>query len=133
MLTKIPLTPHEGSQVAAIRNQLAQGRADLRDMEEATSETLAEARILARSVERLEGKIKELEDQVRELSRPTELSTLFRPGGNVTTRWLRTPVSAQRAIAALLFTPTVLGQVRLTRSPAPGKRGLIERVEFRRV
>ncbi|MET8129799.1 hypothetical protein [Streptomyces sp. NPDC005231] len=102
-------------------------------MEEAKSETLAEARILARSVERLEGKIKELEDQVRELSRPTALSTLFRPGGNVTTRWLRTPVSVQRAIAALLFTPTMLGQVRLTRSPAPGKRGdLIERVEFRR-
>ena len=121
------------SQAAALRDQLAKGRADLREMEEAKSETLAEARILARSVERLEGKIKELEDQVRELSRPTALSTLFRPGGNVTTRWLRTPVSAQRAIAALLFTPTMLGQVRLTRSPAPGKRGdLIERVEFRR-
>lgn len=55
------------------------------------------------------------------------------PGGNVTTRWLRAPVVTQRAVAALLLTPEILGQVRLTRSPVPGTPGdVAKRLKFSR-
>ncbi|MFD9909416.1 recombinase family protein [Streptomyces sp. NPDC059063] len=100
-------------EAAEIRDALAKARADLQETEHAEPETLSEERRFARRAERLEGRIGELEERQRNLIRPTKLSTLFGPGPDVAGRWERTPVAAQRAIAALLLSADVIGQPRI--------------------
>lgn len=102
-----------GTEAAEIRDKLAKARADLQETEAAEPETLAEERRFARRAERLEGRIAELEDREGKLARPSKLSELFKPGPNVAERWERTPVSAQRAIAAMLLSPDVIGEARI--------------------
>ncbi|MFB7866807.1 hypothetical protein [Streptomyces sp. NPDC056069] len=89
--------------------------------------------LLARSVERLERKVEQGESRLAELSGPGAPAAFFPPGGNVLTRWLRTPIAVRREVAAYLFTADRLGLVRVTRSSAPGKPGAAsERLVFRR-
>ncbi|MFF1714805.1 recombinase family protein [Streptomyces sp. NPDC058268] len=100
-------------ETAEIRDGLAKARADLQETEQAHPETLSEERRFARRGERLEARIAELEQRQRKLVRPTSLSALFHPGPDVAGRWRRTPLAGQRAIAALLLSPDVMGQPRI--------------------
>lgn len=105
-----------GGEAGQVRNELASARAELRETEQAEPETLAEERRFARRAERLEDRIRGLEAKARELARPTALSALFEPGGDVAARWAAAPVSVRRAIADLLLTPGLLGTVTIARA-----------------
>ncbi|NGO80573.1 recombinase family protein [Streptomyces sp. YC504] len=125
--------PAELAQLKLTLGALDGVRADLKELEEAEPKTLAEARVIARTIDRLEREAAELEVAAVELSRPNRLASLFSPEGNVMSRWLRTPVPVQRAIVALLFTPGVLGQPRIKRGKfGPADLAACERMEFRR-
>jgi hypothetical protein len=67
-------------------------------------------------------RVDELERQERELSAPPELAALITPGKDVRRRWKSAPVSTRRAVAKLLFTTALLGQLRVTRSPITSHR-----------
>lgn len=112
-------TTTDGAVAQQLRDELARLRAGLAEMEEATPETVQEARVLARSIAAKEERVAELDARLRELTQPSALASLFPPleaGEDVMQRWQATPVTAQRAIAALLLTPQVLGEVRVTKA-----------------
>ncbi|WP_326571363.1 recombinase family protein [Actinacidiphila glaucinigra] len=117
----ISSTPGDGRELAVVRSDLSTRRARLAAFEAEDPETPAEARLIGRTIERLEAEIRELVAHEAELTRPNPLAELFEPGQDVERRWEATQVPAQRAIAALLLSPAMLGQVRVV--PA-AKRGL---------
>ncbi|MFE0132056.1 recombinase family protein [Streptomyces sp. NPDC059037] len=120
-----------GGEADEIRGELAKARADLQETEAAEPETLAEERRFARRAERLEERVGELEQRLKRLARPSSLNELFQPGPDVAARWEATPVSAQRAIAALLLSPEVIGRARIMPAAAPRSPGPVaERIEW---
>lgn len=121
-----------GTELGAVRAELARKRADLEETRNAETETLAEEKRLARREERLETEVKQLEGRERELTRPSPLADLF-PGGpaeTVAARWEATPIGAQRAIAALLLSPELLGQVRVKRVADSASETLTDRLKW---
>lgn len=105
-----------------IRAELAKARSDLLETQQTEPETLAEERRMAKREARLEARVTELVQRQKELVRPTKLTELFPPGPDVPERWNALPVGTQRAIVALLLTPSVIGQPHIMRAPA-GRRG----------
>lgn len=118
-------------EAAEIRTELAKARADFQETEQAEPESLAEERRFARRAERLQARITELVQRQNEYVRPTKLRELFSPGPDVADRWEATPVTAQRAIAAMLLTPEVLGQPRIMRAADKVKSTESEQVSDR--
>ncbi|MFE9121041.1 recombinase family protein [Streptomyces sp. NPDC007172] len=117
--------------LAAVLGELAPLRAALKEMEDAAPETLAEARVLARSVERLEKKIAGLEAKERAMTAPNPLTAIFQPGGDVRARWLAAPVAVRRKIAAVLLTPGLLGEARIMPVIGRGNRA-VDRIVWHR-
>jgi len=121
----------DDSKLSAVRVELANKRADLKEFEEAEpARTLAESRERARSVEALEAEIKELEGRERSLTAPDPLSTMFKTGPGAAERWQRTDITQQRAIAALLLTPELLGQPRVQRVADSASESAIDRIKW---
>lgn len=65
--------------------------------------------------------ITQLEAREKELSIPSALRGLIKPGPGVAQRWKPTPISTRREVARLLLTPDLLGQLRLQPSPRRGR------------
>lgn len=112
----------DDSESAAIRTELARRRSELAELEAAETETLAEARIIAKAVETQTAKIRELEARQRDLAQPSRISEIFPADADkdVAKRWADLPLTARRELAALLLTPELLGEVWIKRSPSPG-------------
>ncbi|WP_255423097.1 recombinase family protein [Nocardiopsis sp. FIRDI 009] len=103
-------------ELSDVRGQLAERRANLAELEGAEPATLAEARVIARSIETNESEISDLEKLERELSTPPDLLALIEPGGDVRGRWEATPLEVKRRVARLLLVPGVLGEVRIRKA-----------------
>ncbi len=73
----------------------------------------------------LEG-IAQAEKREQELLTPSVLTSLITPGADVAQRWRDAAVSTKREVARLLFSPNVLGELRVLRSPSRGHRCPIE-------
>lgn len=100
----------DGAELSAVRADIATARANLEAFEAEDPETPAEARLIARKIGKLETEIRELQARERSLTAPNPLASMFEPGTGAAERWQRTEVTAQRAIAALLLAPGVLGR-----------------------
>ncbi|MFD9584497.1 recombinase family protein [Streptomyces sp. NPDC059980] len=123
----------DNSEMEAIRTELAKARAGLLETEQAEPETLEEERRFARRAERLKATISELVQRQNEFVRPTKLRELFAPGPDVADRWEATPVTAQRAIAAMLLAPGVLGQPRVRRAVDAPAESIVDRISWSRI
>lgn len=67
------------------------------------------------------------------LSKPAVLAGLIEPGVAVEVSWGRAPMASKREVVRILLTPTLLGEVRVVRSPVKRHRVPIEdRVVWRR-
>lgn len=108
-------TPEDSSTLEKIRADLARLRAERSEAENAEPESVAEARMFARTVETLSKKISALEEQERRLTLPAVLTDLIRPGKDVVQDWDAAPVEVRREAARLLLAPDWLGQVRIRR------------------
>ncbi|MGI5374901.1 recombinase family protein [Streptomyces sp. CA-251387] len=122
---------HDDAELRSVRAQLTAKRTALDETRTAEPESLAEERRLARREERLETEVKELEEKEQSLTRPNPLEALFPqgPADTIAARWEATDIAAQRAVAALLLSPEVIGQVRLRRvadSPSDAVRDRIK-------
>lgn len=125
-------TDNEG-EVTAVRAQLSARKAALKEFEEAEpARTLTESRERARSVELLETEIRELEGKERSLTTPNPLVSMFKTGPGAAERWERTEVTAQRAIAALLLSPEVIGQPRVRRVDDSPSDSVVDRINWSR-
>ncbi|WP_432020416.1 recombinase family protein [Streptomyces sp. 1222.5] len=118
----------------AVRADLARKRAALQETRQAEPESLAEERRLARREERLAAEVRDLEEQERSLTAPSPLVELFPagPADTVRARWEATPIHRQRAIAALLLAPEVLGQVRIMRVADSPSDAVADRIRWAR-
>ncbi len=125
-------TDDEDADLRALRTDLSRKRADLQETEQAEPESLAEERRFARRAERLESDIRELEEQERALTAPSPLADLFPagPADTVAARWAATDITRQRAIAALLLSPEVMGQVRIKRAADSDSEQVKDRVRW---
>jgi DNA invertase Pin-like site-specific DNA recombinase len=116
--------------------ELARLRAELKQLEDAPRPKTARARIQrTEDIEDLEMDIERLEGQLKRLTAPAPLAGLLpdEPIKDVVTWWQAAGVEKQRAIAAELLRPAVLGEVRILpspvrRNPAP----VTERMAWRR-
>ncbi|WP_330282080.1 recombinase family protein [Streptomyces sp. NBC_00588] len=110
-----------GAELAQVRSQLTVKRAQLEAFEDEDPETPAEVRLIARKIEKLEAETTALEQRETALTpRPSPLAALFNFGPDVEKRWEATPIARKRQIAALLLTPDVLGEVRITKAAERG-------------
>lgn len=106
----------DDARVQKIRADLAEARASISEMESETPESVAMARVLARSIEALAEKIAGLEAQERELTMPSALAGILAPGTDVAEWWTDAPISARREVAKIILTPGLLGEVRVKRA-----------------
>lgn len=122
----------EEAELAAVRAALTGKRRDLKEFEDAEPAiTLAESRERARAVEALEFVIAALEKRENALVRPDPLTHLIETGPGAAGRWADTGITAQRAIAALLFAPDgPLGQPRIMRVADSASPAVADRLRF---
>jgi DNA invertase Pin-like site-specific DNA recombinase len=111
-----PDTSDEGQ---AIRSELASIRIELEELEATEPANLAEARMVGKLITAKEEQKATLEAHLLKLSAPDPLADLLPtdPGADVLAWWMAADVNRQRAIASILLSPAMLGQVRLTPSP----------------
>lgn len=120
---------------APLRDELKQLKADLKELEEAPAPRTARARIRRTSdMEELEEEIAEVESRLSALMMPAPLAALLPadPIKNVARWWKAAGVEKQRAIAGVLLTPSLLGEVRIMSSPNTGRVPTVQRIAFRR-
>ncbi|MEU9641339.1 recombinase family protein [Streptomyces sp. NPDC048188] len=105
---------------SALRAELADLRTELEELEAAPRPKTARARIQRTAdMEELEQDIATRESQLVKLTARNPLEGVLPtdPGADLVSWWKAADVQRQRAVAALLLTPDVLGQVRVTRAP----------------
>lgn len=119
----------------AVRAELALMTAELKELEDAPRPTTARARIARTDdMQETETKLADLEAKLRTLTTPDPLTDLLPdPDANVAVWWAALTVRHQRAVAALMLTPDLLGQVRVTRAPGRVSIPVTERLRWQRV
>jgi DNA invertase Pin-like site-specific DNA recombinase len=121
------------SELQRVRDTLAEARNELHALRAAVRAGQASVANLVEVEPGLITRVGDLEQQERELAAPPALAGLLTPGRDVRRRWKAAPMGARREVARLLLSPGLLGQVRVARSPVPGKHMPVEqRVVWRR-
>lgn len=122
------------AELSRLDADIARLRLELAEAEAAEPETVHEARMLAKLTARLADQISGLEARQAELSMPSVLRGLV--GDDVESRWAAADIRVRRTVAKELFCRTVLGEIRVLRSPTRGRcrvpAPVAERVVFER-
>ncbi|MFG2349435.1 recombinase family protein [Streptomyces phaeochromogenes] len=124
--------PENTPEQQAAQAELFRLRRELKELEDAPRPKTAKARIaLVSGMEEMETDIAALEAKLSRLTAPDPLTEIL-PSGSGTDLiewWTSADVQRQRAVAALLLTPELLGQVRIT--PSQGWRDPVtERIKW---
>lgn len=114
-------TPEDGGELAKTRGELAEARAELEVLRKAGRESKVSVATLLAVEPGLVSRVEHLEARQRELSTSAALSVIP-PGEDADRRWNAAPIPARRQVARLLCTPSMLGELRVRRSPSPGHR-----------
>nr|WP_119589244.1 recombinase family protein [Streptomyces scabiei] len=112
--------PDIDAEEAALRAELAELSSELKELEEAPQPKTARARIRRTAdIEELETDVEALQAKLGRLTTPAPLAELLpdEPITDVVRWWKKAGVEKQRAVATLLLTPAMLGEVRITPSP----------------
>ena len=125
-----------GTELAALRDDLAQARHELQTLRARVGAGQLSVDSLVAAEPLMITRIAGLEEQEKELATPSALRGLLAPGPDVAQRWEQAPMSTRRAVARLLLTPDLIGELRVQRR-APHQRGRVsvpvdERVVWRR-
>jgi site-specific DNA recombinase len=130
-----PLVEREqdSAELGKVRDNLAGVRHEISELEKAVGAGRITIAFASRVEPALVARQEALEMRERELTTPSILADLIQPGEDVEERWKVTAVETRRAIVRLLFTPRMIGQVRLARSARPRAYVPVEeRVTFHR-
>jgi site-specific DNA recombinase len=123
------LTPADGeheAELAAVRDRLADLRARHDELAHSVVSGALSPLFAAKAEPEILAAIAEAEKREQELLTPGVLTSLIAPGADVAQRWHDAQTSTKREVARLLFSPDVLGELRLLRSPVRGHRGPVE-------
>jgi DNA invertase Pin-like site-specific DNA recombinase len=107
--------------LAQVREALSEARAELAKLRAGVAAKKLSVDTLLMLEPGMVETVTTLEATEEELTTPSALRGLFPPGGDVQERWKAAPVSTRRALARILLTPEILGELRVTRCP-PGRR-----------
>jgi site-specific DNA recombinase len=122
----------DGEQLHQVRDEIAQIRAELDDLADRVGCGEVSATLAARAEPAILERLRAAEAREADLSTPSELRGLISPGKDVARRWEAAPMSTKRTVARMLLVPEVLGELRVNRSPTPGRRAPAEdRVRWR--
>lgn len=121
--------------VLDIQARLAAARAERDEMREAKGRNLAEVQVLANSLAAKEEEVAALEAHERELTLPSTVLSIIKPGVDVWQSWQAAPIAGRRALVRLILAPGYLGTPYILPSPKKGGRyhPIIERIEWRHV
>ncbi|MGW0574807.1 recombinase family protein [Streptomyces sp. NPDC002920] len=128
--------PDTSGKEQALQAELALLNGELKELEDAPRPATARARIQrTKDIEELETTAAELSAKLGKLITPAPLAALLpdEPITDVARWWKQTGVEKQRAIAAQLLTPGLLGEVRIM--PSPVRRNaapVVQRIAWRR-
>jgi DNA invertase Pin-like site-specific DNA recombinase len=118
--------------LTAARDEIAQVRAELDDLADQVGCGDISATLAARAEPAILERLRAAEVREAELSTPSQLRGLISPGKDVARRWKAAPMSTKRTVAKMLLSPDLLGELRVIRSPTPGRRAPVEeRVTWR--
>lgn len=121
--------------VLDIQARLATARAERDEMREAKGRNLAEVQVLANSLAAKEEEVAVLEARERELTLPSAVLSIIKPGVDVWKSWQAAPIAGRRALVRLILAPGYLGVPYILPSPRSGRNQppVIERIEWRHV
>jgi hypothetical protein len=118
------LTAHDDDDAAllAVRDQVAEIRAELDDLADEVGAGRMSATLAARAEPAIMARLKAAQEREAELSTPAPLRDFLTPGVDVVKQWTAAPMPARREAVKLLFSPALAGELRVKRSPTPGHR-----------
>jgi DNA invertase Pin-like site-specific DNA recombinase len=128
------LTRDDGrdEELTAVRQHLAEVRAQLEDLADRVGRGELSATLAARAEPAILERLRAGEQREEFLSTPSVLRGLITPGKDVARRWKAAPLSAKREVARLVLSPGVLGELRVTRKPKSWQRTpVVERTRWR--
>ncbi|MET8243548.1 zinc ribbon domain-containing protein [Streptomyces sp. NPDC005202] len=117
-IARLSQRPAVGPEEKLLRAELARLRGELEELEQAPAPKTARARIArTNDIDEMETEIAALEAKLSALAAPDPLAGILPtdPEADLVAWWKAADVQQQRAVAALLLTPELLGQVRVTR------------------
>lgn len=109
-----------GSELQAARDLVAEIGAELDDLADQVGRGELSATLAARAEPAILTRLHAAEARERELSTPSVLHALMKPGKDVRRRWKDAPMSTRREVARLLLAPDMLGELRVRRNPTLG-------------
>ena len=129
---RLTAAPNDGSELEAARDAIAEIRSELDALADKVGHGEMSVTFAARAERGLVERLEAAEAREAELSTPSVLRGLITPGADVARRWRAAPMSARREVGRILLAPDVLGELRVTRSPTPGRRAdVADRVVWR--
>jgi site-specific DNA recombinase len=127
-------TSADDPKLAAARDKVAEVEGELDDLAAQVGAGKLSATFATRSEPGILARLKAARAAEAALSTPNTLTGLIAPGKDVARRWKVMPMESKRAVARILLSPGLLGELRLLRTPVHGKTTapVEARVEFRR-
>jgi DNA invertase Pin-like site-specific DNA recombinase len=120
--------------VLELKAQLARARAERDEMRKAKGSTLAEVLVLANSLAAKEQEVNDLEARERELTLPSIVLSIIKPGADVWQTWQEMPIAGRRQLVRLFCSPKYLGIPYILPSPRSGpNQPITERLVWRTV
>lgn len=122
-------------EITRVRGDLAAARAELDELRDNVSIGRLSVANLTAVGPGLEARVAELDAQEKELSTPSVLRGLIRPGKNARRDWRTLPIAARREVTRMVLSPEHVGLLTVTRRPGnTGRRHVPaqERVEWQR-
>ncbi|WP_060880144.1 recombinase family protein [Streptomyces scabiei] len=120
--------------VLDLRTRLAAARAERDEMRQATGSTMAEVLVIANSLAAKEEEVRDLEARERDLTLPSVVLSIIRPGADVWQTWCEMPIAARRQLVRLACSPRYLGIPYILPSPRTGpNQPVAERLVWRKV
>lgn len=120
--------------VQELQDALAAARVERDEMREAKGQNLAEVMVLANSLAAKEQEVADMEARERELTLPSVVLSIIKPGADVWQSWCEAPIAGRRQLVRLIFSPRYLGYPYVIPSPRTGpNQPVLERVVWRKV
>lgn len=114
--------PVDADAVAAAEEEVATIEQEIESLaEQLGAGGPAAQKLLAISLPKIETRLAAAKARRDDLTAPSLLRGLIRPGRDVRRRWKVAPMSARRDIARIVLVPELLGQVRITRALSAGQ------------
>ncbi|HEX6343010.1 recombinase family protein [Umezawaea sp.] len=108
--------------LAEVRDGVARARRDFDELADQVSAGTLSAVFAARAEPGILARLRAAEQREKALKTPAALQGETGPREWVQARWDVAPMAARRTLAQTLFSPDLIGTLRLMRSPTPGKR-----------